>query len=64
MTTDSGNKFTISSDHEFARGIRWTVPETPLFRHRNRRPVLTPFGWCFVLGACAIVIGAGLALST
>jgi len=63
-TTDRGNRFPTTPNREVARRIQWTVPEIPLFRYRNRRPVLTPFGWCFALGACAMVAGAGLALTT
>jgi hypothetical protein len=64
MTTDVGGKWPTLSDREFARQVRWSVPKDFLFHRRKRPKLLSPIGWCTILGFAAVVIGAGLAFAT
>ncbi|HWY13663.1 MAG TPA: hypothetical protein VNX86_00810 [Rhizomicrobium sp.] len=63
MTTDVGSKWPTLSDREFARQVRWSVPRDFSFHRRKRPKLLSPFGWCTILGVAAVVIGAGLAFA-
>ena len=64
MTTDIGSRWPNLSDREFARQSRWSVQQDSMFHRRKRPRLLSPFGWCAVLGVAAVVMGAGLAFAT
>jgi len=42
----------------------WLDPDFLLFDHRKKLKVLTPLGWCALLGISAVVMGAAIAFAT
>jgi hypothetical protein len=64
MTTDVGGQWPTYSDREFERQVCGFAPKDFLLHRRTRPRLLSPFGWCAVLGFAAVVMGAGLAFAT